>query len=957
MLNKNQIHLIGLVFFIRIIGPNEAVASWEDMLKSDAPVQEKAAPKKRSWTDGLQIDTFMKIESTSQNHWQDMLLDDDKKAKSTINDTKEVRELIDQMAKVDGETSDSSTEKPLVISGFGLLFAKLGDFTKAQQCCLRGFKLAEQNCGSEDRTTLLCMKNLVDLFIALGDNDRAMMILKDGLETTKAHTVASGNLAPIFQSRMSEVQLEQGLYKQADVNSSKALEESRKEGAGTEAKAIALEARAIYLRSLGDRVGSEGLLREELTVLASSGNSSGGGERLLATLKTQALLNLYELLIAQNKLPEAQALQADLSKALQRDNGIFTPEKARFLKLFAVMNNQKGSREAAKKSADEHLRYVSQTLDSALSMVEAQRLGWQRTYLDYSLPVVFCSPDELADLVIKWKGIVLDSLIGDRANLGKNNTESAITTNKELASCRQKLRQLQMSGSSDQDEVQKVKNRIFYLERKIAEETQHYYNAKVSDADLKGVRSSLAPTDALVEFISYRDFPDLRLGEERLGALVITKDKPVSWIPLSLTEAMKRKLDTVQSQISGAGTDADLRARLQDLHGTLWSGIVKALPPDVSHVYISPEGVLNFAPFPCLVNEQGKFAAELYSMSYVGSGRDLLVKSTAQNSHEMSIFANPKFELGTAPQVAARIAHRSAAQDELDKVSLPPLPGTEREAKELSQIASSCNWKPKLLLSSEANKTALTNLRPPGILHLATHGFYLGGTSATETGIAQRGMIVKPSTGDGAPQTEVKDMPTMNPMIQSGIALTGAQTTLNLWKNGKAPDPANDGVLTAQDVAGLDLKGTWLVTLSACETGKGEAKSGEGVFGLRRAFMMAGAQNLVMTLWPVSDDVTPLIMADFYKEAMSSHNAPDSLSKVQRDWLVKLRDQKGILEAVRDAGPFSMVVMANPNLKSTEVIKSDVEIQEKKDNEQRERQKNMPKNQDMDHLNELFKKG
>jgi CHAT domain-containing protein len=795
------------------------------------------------------------------------------------------------------------------------------------------------------------MKNLADLFIALGDNDRAMMILKDGLETTKAHPDASGSLSPIFQSRMSEVQLEQGLYKQADDNSAAALEQSRKEGAGSEAKARALEARALYLRALGDRPGSESLLREELAVLSSAGEG-----RSMTSLRTQALLNLYELLIAENKLPEAETLQPDLAKALQRDNGIFTPEKARFLKLLAVLSSQKGKGEMAKKSADEHLRYVSQTLDSALSMVEAQRLGWQRTYLDYSLPVVFCTPDELAGLVIRWKGVVLDSLIGDRVNLGKNSTETAITTNKELSSCRQKLLQLQMSGSPDQDELQKVRNRIFYLERKMAEETRHYYNAKVSDADLKGVQSSLTPADALVEFISYRDFPDIRFGEERLGALVITKEKPVAWIPLGTTESMKRKLDAVQSQISGGGSDADLRTRLQDLHGTLWKGIAAALPDSVTHVYISPEGSLNFAPFPCLVDEQGKFAAERHSMSYVGSGRDLLVNSTSPKSTDLCIFANPKFELGTAPQTASRIAQRSAAQTEMDKVSLPPLPGTEREAKELSSLASSCKWTPRLLLGTEADKAALTGLRPPGILHLATHGFYLGGVTTGEAGTAMRGMIVKGATEGGGDKVVVKDMPAMNPMIQSGIALTGAQTTLNLWKDGKAPDPANDGVLTAQDVAGLDLKGTWLVTLSACETGKGEAKSGEGVFGLRRAFMMAGAQNLVMTLWPVSDDVTPLIMADFYKAAMTTHNAPDSLAKVQREWLVKLRDQKGILQAVRDAGPFSMVVMANPNLKSSEVIQSDVELKEKKDNEQRERQKKMPKNQDIDHLDELLKK-
>lgn len=926
-------------------------SNWEDILKDDAPVEQKAEPKKRSWTDGLQIDTFSKIESTSQNHWQDLLQNDDRKAKSTINDTKEARELIDQMAKVDGEMQDSSKEKPLVISEFGLLFAKLGDFTKAQQCCLRGFKLAEQNCGPEDKTTLLCMKNLADFFIALGDSDRAMMILKDGLETTKAHSEVTGTLGPLFLSRMSEVQLEQGLYKQADDNSATALEQSRKEGTGVEARARALEARALYLRALGDNAGSESLLREELKILGPV-----GGSRSLAALRSQALLNLYELLIAQNKLTDAATLQTDLVKSLQKDKGIFTPEKARFLKLYSLFSFQNGNREMAKKSADEHLRYVSQTLEGALSMVEAQRLGWQRAYLDYSLPVVFCSPEELANLVIRWKGVVLDSLIGDRVNLGKISTESAIVTNKELANCRQKLLQIQMSGSPDQDELQKVKNRIFYLERKMADETRYYYNAKVSEADLKGVKGALTASDALVEFISYRDFPDVRFGEERFGALVITKDKPVVWILLGNPIEIKTKLDIVQSQIGGADSDADLRARLQDLYVAIWKRVAEAIPSTVTHVYISPEGVLNFAPFPCLVDEAGKFAAERHYMSYVGSGRDLLVKSTTPKSNDLCIFANPKFDLGAAPPMANRIAHRSVAQTELDKFDLPPLPGTEREAKELSSLASSCNWNPRLLLGTQANKAALKGLRPPGILHLATHGFYLGGVTTGEAVTAMRGMVVKPAEEGGIGKVVLKDIPAMNPMIQSGIALTGAQTTLNLWREGKAPDPSNDGVLTAEDVAGLDLKGTWLVTLSTCDSGKGEAKSGEGVFGLRRAFMMAGAQNLVMTLWPVSDEVTPLIMADFYREAMQSRNAPDSLAKVQREWLVKLRDQKGILQAVRDAGPFSMVVMANPNMKSSDIIHSDMELKEKKDKEQLERQKKMSKHQDIDQLDELFKK-
>jgi hypothetical protein len=152
-------------------------------------------------------------------------------------------------------------------------------------------------------------------------------------------------------------------------------------------------------------------------------------------------------------------------------------------------------------------------------------------------------------------------------------------------------------------------------------------------------------------------------------------------------------------------------------------------------------------------------------------------------------------------------------------------------------------------------------------------------------------------------------------MRASGVALTGAQATLKAWSEGKVPDPQDDGILTAEEVSGLNLDGTWLVTLSACESGVGEAKSGEGVFGLRRAFMMAGAQNLLMTLWPVNDDTTAKIMADFYKKALANGDAAGSLSEVQRDWLVKLRNEKGLLPAVRDAGPFAMVVMANPNAK------------------------------------------
>ena len=150
-------------------------------------------------------------------------------------------------------------------------------------------------------------------------------------------------------------------------------------------------------------------------------------------------------------------------------------------------------------------------------------------------------------------------------------------------------------------------------------------------------------------------------------------------------------------------------------------------------------------------------------------------------------------------------------------------------------------------------------------------------------------------------------------MLRSGLALAGAKSTLDFWKKGTSVPPANDGILTAEEAASLDLAGTWLTVLSACDTGSGVARSGEGVLGLRRAFAMAGTQNLLLTLWPVSDSFTKDFMVSFYEEALKTGNAPRAMAKVQRDWLVKKREERSISQAVKLAGPFVLTFRGGLN--------------------------------------------
>ena len=329
---------------------------------------------------------------------------------------------------------------------------------------------------------------------------------------------------------------------------------------------------------------------------------------------------------------------------------------------------------------------------------------------------------------------------------------------------------------------------------------------------------------------------------------------------------------------------------------------------------ISPEKSVSFVPFAALNGPDGKFVGEDFNVAYLGSARDLLRPSTQSEAKSLVAFANPVFDASSSEGDTTEESRVISGQASLfGQIELPPLPGTQAEADALAVVASDAGWRADSFVGSQATEEQLRKVVAPSILHLATHGFYLN--SFLPPSVGTRGMSVV-ATGTFSKSA---DSAGVDPMLASGVALTGAQQAFRAWSAGKSTDSKNDGVLTAQEVANLDLGQTWLVTLSACETGVGEARSGEGVFGLRRAFMMSGAEYLLMTLWPVADDTTAQIMADFYKEALKSGDATAALSEVQRRWLVKLRGEKGLGTAVRDAGAFAMVQMANPRKKQAAI--------------------------------------
>jgi CHAT domain-containing protein len=306
--------------------------------------------------------------------------------------------------------------------------------------------------------------------------------------------------------------------------------------------------------------------------------------------------------------------------------------------------------------------------------------------------------------------------------------------------------------------------------------------------------------------------------------------------------------------------------------------------------------------------------AQRYDVRCVASGRDLLREVKPSTSGEVVLFANPDFDLNSATMLAmadtgssgpGSRSMRGSEKRDIEDWSFERLTGTMREGDELTKKFAGWGLTPRNFITREATKEALLKrVRSPYILHLATHGFFAKedpSAAQTESRALRNDQ-----------RSVIKSKFFKNPMHRSGLALAGANRTIEAWKRGEVPPVENDGILTAEDVSTLDLQGTWLVTLSACDTGGGLARAGEGVMGLRRGFIQAGVQNLLMTLWPISDEVTVQIMNDFYDAAHESGSAPEALSKVQRAWLVNLKQEKGLASAVNLAGPFIMSSQGKP---------------------------------------------
>ncbi|MEM6278906.1 MAG: CHAT domain-containing protein, partial [Verrucomicrobiota bacterium] len=411
------------------------------------------------------------------------------------------------------------------------------------------------------------------------------------------------------------------------------------------------------------------------------------------------------------------------------------------------------------------------------------------------------------------------------------------------------------------------------------------------------LQAALKPGEILIDFFQ---IPPAAVGESgSYGAILFEKGSKPKLVSLGSAGLVDTVILRYRNLMTGQGEFAlnsleELNKNTEPVIRETYEAVLKPLMPHLegkTKLLFSTEGQLSFLPFDLLGESSDSLVQSRFEVSYVNASRDLLKVSPETSSDKKTavLLGNPNFEQGIT--VAAQTGSgdldgttRDLLAEASRGVEFVPLPGTKEEIDLLGPKLTAAGF--DLVALSEGQATEAELLRAvdsPTLLHFATHGFFLNRLPVANQGTGER-----------------------SAMLLSGLALTGAQSTLESWNRAQNPGPGNDGILFASEVSRLDLSKTDTVILSACETAVGKALSGEGVEGLRSGLTLAGARNVMITLWPVDDTATVTLMDDFYTRWLSGTPAPQALVETKRSLFEKIATETNPYLAHRLVGPFLM---------------------------------------------------
>jgi CHAT domain-containing protein len=757
-----------------------------------------------------------------------------------------------------------------------------GDYDRAAKVLQKSLDLAIALFGERSAATSECLVSLGEFRKSMGNNKEAADLFEKVLEIKREiygakafQTAKAMQFLAMVQDPMSPRKIEL---------LSGALEIYEKSiGRDNPALLSTLSHLAETHNKQGNKKQAEKYLKRAIATGEKMGPDSPlimGVHALLATI----YLDNGEYDKAEKSLKKIRPF---LEKAL----GKSSPSNAHMLGALGIIDAAKGRYEASHGNLLKALGIQDQYIDQVMGFESEERklsyLIQMNKGLNYFLSnmVLHLNKDQNAvraglDVWLRRKGIILDAQQRFQEALVYGENEKAVQTFQELASVRAQISKLVFSQEYQQEPERMQKRlddlnaRKKVLESELSRLSRAYaLDKKKSKADARQVATTLPAGSALIEFarIKVADFKkgkDTWLPDRYLVFIIhAAPNDTVRMIDLGEAE----KIDQAIQQFKKAVTNLDdlegheAAAQGLILYNIVFSPIEKELG-GVRTIFVAPDGNLNLIPFEVLNTPDGRYLIDDYTFNYLSSGRDLLgVSSRKSTTGKALLLGDPDFDLGTKQKTSELRKlklklpiEKQPNQRSVDcrGLNFTPLDGTRDEVKAIGKILG--NQRTRSYLGSQALEEILFRTDSPSILHLATHGFFLNNVDFNA-------VMGRP----GIMPEDAPDLKVENPLLRSGLALAGANQAFKVSSQGYY-----DGLLTAEKILGLKLRNTNLVVLSACETGLGEVKNGEGVYGLRRAFSQAGAKGIVMSMWSVPDEETKELMVNFYKNIAAGKIPP-----------------------------------------------------------------------------------
>ncbi len=746
-------------------------------------------------------------------------------------------------AKLVGKQSEPYANS---LNNLGQLYAEKDDFARAESYLQESIRIREKLFGSDGLALGAPLSNLAYAYGRQGDYQaslklalRVIKLQEDKGVKDRVYLTQLNNAATMY-TRLREFSKADSLYVKLHPMIAASVGTSHRQ------YAVLLSNRGVVQLYLNNYESARQLLEKAYGInVANVGEKHPGSLNMLASLA-----QVYSYL---NRPQEADSLYRKVRVLGATELGMQNLDYSEYLNKYSQFYLHTNQVDSALAMTGKVVAAVSANLTrSFLYQTTRQQenlLVKCAPFVSTAFEIAYNAPRNVDAIQLAYSGnlFLKNLLLNQHVNQFNGNTQA----NDRLHSLTDTLRLVSNQIATQytlpvaqRTDLDSLETKAETLEKELARQSAPFRQAQQDvRTRWEDIRNALKPHEAAIEFVS---FPYHNGREQtdsiRYLALVLRPNDPAPHlVPLLTDEAPLRRLlarrrGAALYATRGSEIDTDQLAQGDSLYRLIWHPIEQLLA-DTKTVYFSPAGLLHQVAFAALPYRSksgngANYLIDRYQLKQVSSTRQVVTQTAdvAYSAVEsVYLYGGIQYDsTGGSPE------------------GWPYLPGTQQEAEQIGQLVGS---KARLITGSNATETHLKRVsgQSPTVLHLATHGFSF--PEPTVSAIS--------TVGGGNTFRRIS-----NPLFRTGLLMADAN---RVWQGGTLALGKDDGVLTAYEVASLNLSTTKLVVLSACETVMGDIRGSEGVFGLQRAFKMAGARYLLMSLWPVSDQATSHLMTRFYR--------------------------------------------------------------------------------------------